>query len=214
MIPEQELKKLGNGGLEERAEPCQEEWQKRKEDIGEYLMSIVDRCLGHGQEPESGPPSPCWSDESFVRQVAMHICKEVSPLRFANGGGGSRSCICVASLVLLLLAFLAHATILDRMVAPHHVVGCPVVYPIVVLLFMQLAVLGRHALPFLHSLLLLFILSILFIFLLALLLILFDVVLLLPIFLVAGCALEIGSEDKLTLQSRELCLHGNDLLFE
>jgi hypothetical protein len=26
MIPEQELKKLGNCGLKERAEPCQEEW--------------------------------------------------------------------------------------------------------------------------------------------------------------------------------------------
>ncbi len=85
--------------------------------------------------------------------------------------------------------------------------------PITVLLFVRLAVLGRHALPFLHLLLLLLILSILFIFLLALLLILFDAVLLLPIFLVAGGTLEIGSEDKLTLQSRELCLHGNDLLF-
>ncbi len=85
--------------------------------------------------------------------------------------------------------------------------------PIAVCLFVQLAVLGRHALPFLHLLLLLLILSNLFIFLLALSLILFDVVLLLPIFLVAGGALDIGSEDELTLQSHELCLHGNDLLF-
>ncbi len=100
-----------------------------------------------------------------------------------------------------------------RMIAPHHVVGATVVDPIAVLLFVQLTILGRHALPFLHSLLLFLILSILFIFLLALLLILFDLVLLLPILLVAGGALEIGSEDKLTLQSRELCLHGNDLLF-
>ncbi len=168
-------------------------------------MSIVDRCLGHGQEPECGPPSLSRSDESFVRQVAMHICEEMSPLRFADGGG-SQGCTCVASLVLLLLVFLAHATILGRMVAPHHVVGAPVVDPIAMLLFV-------HPLPFLHSLLLLLILSILFIFLLALLLILFDVVFLLPIFLVAGHALEIGSEDELTHQSRELCLHGNDLLF-
>jgi hypothetical protein len=124
-------------------------------------MSIVNRCLGHGQEPKSGPPSPCRSDESFIHQVAMHICKEMSPLRFANGGGGSQSCICVASLILLLLTFLAHATILGRMVAPHHVVGAPVVDPIAVLLFVQLAVLGRHALPFLHLLLLLLILSML-----------------------------------------------------
>jgi hypothetical protein len=137
----------------------------------------------------------------------------MSPLRFAKGGGGSRSCICVASLILLLLAFLAHATILGRMVAPHHVVGAPVVDPIAVLLFEGLAVLGRQASPFLYLLLLLLILSILFIFLLALLLILFDLVLLLPIFLVTGGTLEIGSEDKLTLQTRELCLHGNDLLF-
>ncbi len=117
------------------------------------------------------------------------------------------------SLILLLLAFLAHATNLGRMVAPHHAVGAPVVDPIAVLLFMQLAVLGRHVLPFLHVLLLLLILSILFVFLLVLLLILFDMVFLLPILLVAGSALEIGSEDKLTLQSHELCLHGDDLLF-
>jgi hypothetical protein len=148
-------------------------------------MSVIDRCLGHGQEPESGPPSPCRSDESFVRQVAMHICEEMSPLKVADGGRGSRSCICVASLVLLLLAFLAPATFLGRMVAPHHVVGAPVLDPIAVLLFVRLAILGRHALPFLHSLLLLLILSILFIFLLAFLLILFDVVLPLPILLVA-----------------------------
>jgi hypothetical protein len=143
----------------------------------------------------------------------MHICKEMSPLRFPNGGSSSQSCMCVASLILLLLAFLAHATILGRMVAPYHVVGAPVVGLIAVFLFVQLAILGRHALSFLHLLLLLLMFSILNIFLLALLLILFDVVLLLPIFLVAGGALEIGSKDKLTLQSRELCLHGNDLLF-
>ncbi len=94
----------------------------------------------------------------------MHICKEMSPLRIADWGGGSQSCMCVASLVLLLLAFLAHATILGRMVAPYHVVGAPVVDPIAVLLFVRLAVLGRHTLPFLHLLLLLLILSILFIF--------------------------------------------------
>jgi hypothetical protein len=79
------------------------------------------------------------------------------------------------------------------MIAPYHVLEAPVVGPIVVLLFVRLAVLGRHTLPFLHFLLLLLVLSILFNFLFALWLILFDTVFLFPIFLVAGGALETGS---------------------
>ncbi len=117
----------------------------------------------------------------------------MSPLRFADGGGGSQSCICVASLVLFLLAVLAHGTVFGRMIASYHVVGAPVVGPIVVLLFVRLAVLGRHMLPFLHFILLLLVLSILFIFLFALWLILLDTVFLFPIFLVAGGTLETGS---------------------
>ncbi len=68
--------------------------------------------------------------------------------------------------------------------------------------------------PLLIFLLLTFVCSVfLILFLAALFIPLFIIVLLITIFLFASCALEIGSEDELTFQSCELCLHPDDLHF-
>ena len=48
LVPLATVVELSGGDLEERSKPCEDEREKRGEDVGQRVLYIVDGSLGHG----------------------------------------------------------------------------------------------------------------------------------------------------------------------
>ncbi len=49
LVPLATVVELSGGDLEERSKPCEDEREKRDEDVDQRVLYIVDSSLGHGQ---------------------------------------------------------------------------------------------------------------------------------------------------------------------
>ncbi len=49
LVPLATVVELSGGDLDKRSKPCEDEREKRDEDVGQCVLYIVDGSLGHGQ---------------------------------------------------------------------------------------------------------------------------------------------------------------------
>ncbi len=71
-------------------------------------------------------PSPCRSDESFVRHVTMHVGKEIVPVRVSSCGRCSGGSVRSTAGVLLSRALHAFLAFLIFVTSPAHMMLAPI----------------------------------------------------------------------------------------